>query len=371
MPKRGLNTLAALLPALVIASCSTEALPPLQQASSLPPRTLEKPAVPEEPEPVPPAGLTDILYLDHCNLPPGSIFPVAGKGFMVGDYIRMERDEEVYDCETLVRPERLDVTIPATLESGTWLLRVIRDASEESFDLGEVPLTVSPDAEPLRRPHTIAHRGVHHAAPENSVAALKAAQDLGCYGSETDIWMSSDGELFIYHESSIDGIVIRDTPSSVLRERRLSNGEKLPTLRDYLMQAAKKPSCRLILEIKDHQDVSLNEACARETVRQVRKAGMQNDVDYISFSLEACYVVAAEVKSDRTSVGFLPSTGYDFDSLQEHGVLNLDFYYMHVLEHPDYPALLHRRGMTVGIWSLAKPEDILHALTLNLLLNVV
>ena len=49
-----------------------------------------------------------------------------------------------------------------------------------------------------------AHRGLHgDAIPENSLAAFRAAADAG-YGIELDIQRSSDGEVMVFHDDTLD-----------------------------------------------------------------------------------------------------------------------------------------------------------------------
>ena len=54
------------------------------------------------------------------------------------------------------------------------------------------------------KPFLIAHRGAATLAPENTLATMQAAADLGVYGLETDITVSSDGMLFLMHDVSLD-----------------------------------------------------------------------------------------------------------------------------------------------------------------------
>lgn len=53
------------------------------------------------------------------------------------------------------------------------------------------------------KPRLIAHRGVSTMAPENTLAAMRVASDLGIYGIETDISVNVDGVLFLMHDSTL------------------------------------------------------------------------------------------------------------------------------------------------------------------------
>lgn len=54
------------------------------------------------------------------------------------------------------------------------------------------------------KPLLIAHRGASQLAPENTLAAMERAAELGVYGVETDITISRDGILFLMHDSTLE-----------------------------------------------------------------------------------------------------------------------------------------------------------------------
>lgn len=53
------------------------------------------------------------------------------------------------------------------------------------------------------KPLLMAHRGASMLAPENTLASMQAAADLGVYGVETDLTVSYDGMLFLMHDSAL------------------------------------------------------------------------------------------------------------------------------------------------------------------------
>ena len=100
-----------------------------------------------------------------------------------------------------------------------------------------------------------AHRGYWKGNAANSIEALKKAQDFGFWGSEFDVQMTSDGVPVVNHDDSIGGVAIHDNPLSALDTVRLGNGEKVPTLDEYLEQGAKSAKTVLVLEIKTQASV--------------------------------------------------------------------------------------------------------------------
>ncbi|MEZ0396243.1 MAG: glycerophosphodiester phosphodiesterase family protein [Anaerolineales bacterium] len=53
------------------------------------------------------------------------------------------------------------------------------------------------------KPRLIAHRGASTLAPENTLAAMRAAAALPVYGLETDIRITRDGVLFLMHDATL------------------------------------------------------------------------------------------------------------------------------------------------------------------------
>ena len=72
------------------------------------------------------------------------------------------------------------------------------------------------------KPLIIAHRGASMVAPENTISSFSLAEDLGVYGLETDIHISSDGETFLLHD---DNFVRTTDVEAVFPERATDRAE--------------------------------------------------------------------------------------------------------------------------------------------------
>ncbi len=86
----------------------------------------------------------------------------------------------------------------------------------------------------MSRPLVIAHRGASCREAENSLAAFRAARELGADAVELDIHATRDGALVVHHDEQVDGRVIPASTFAELRQARLSNGEPLATLAEAL-----------------------------------------------------------------------------------------------------------------------------------------
>ncbi|MCR9251524.1 MAG: glycerophosphodiester phosphodiesterase [bacterium] len=92
----------------------------------------------------------------------------------------------------------------------------------------------------------IAHRGASGVAPENTLAAIGAALDMGVDMIDIDVRMSKDGEVVVIHDATVDrttdgtGRVDQYTLSELKyldagswKDSKFT-GEKIPTLREVL-----------------------------------------------------------------------------------------------------------------------------------------
>ena len=132
----------------------------------------------------------------------------------------------------------------------------------------------------------VAHRGAwkHTGAPQNSLASLRAAIDMGCHASEFDVHMTADSVLVINHDPTHAGMRVQHTGYAELSTVKLKNGEPLPLLRDFLSTGSKHPATRLVLEIKPStRGREWADATVRRTVALVREMKAEGLVTYICF----------------------------------------------------------------------------------------
>lgn len=99
-----------------------------------------------------------------------------------------------------------------------------------------------------------AHRGLHGGdIPENSLAAYKNAIDNG-YGIEIDVQLSSDGEIFVFHDPDakrmcgVDKKIFEMTAEEIKSLRLNNTDEHIPTLAEVLSLV--DGSVPLLIEIK-------------------------------------------------------------------------------------------------------------------------
>ncbi len=100
--------------------------------------------------------------------------------------------------------------------------------------------------------------------PDNSLAALTYAQGLGCYAVEIDIYWTKDNNVIVHHGSSgmVNGLhPSKSTLAEIRAAGKLSNGEVIPTLEDFLIQTVGASNCtRLWIETKNITNTDLTDA---------------------------------------------------------------------------------------------------------------
>ena len=205
---------------------------------------------------------------------------------------------------------------------------------------------------------TIAHRG-HWTAPycaQNSRASLQEALALDVYGSEIDLWLTTDGHLMANHDYSLKGVAVMESDYGTCRGVKLDNGESMPELTEFLEMMEASPSrTKLIIEIKDHGCDSLNIAAASAAVAAVREHGLESRVEYISFSPVVCERIISD--APEAYVAYL-SGGVAPEELKKKGYTGLDYHINEFRKNPQWVDEAHSLGMTVNVWTVSSPEEI-------------
>jgi glycerophosphoryl diester phosphodiesterase len=95
----------------------------------------------------------------------------------------------------------------------------------------------------VARPLVIAHRGASADAPENTLAAFRAARAQGADGIELDVMRCGSGEVVVFHDDDLQRLgggradYVRATRYDELRAIDLGAGERIPLLDDVLAES--------------------------------------------------------------------------------------------------------------------------------------
>ncbi len=207
----------------------------------------------------------------------------------------------------------------------------------------------------------VAHRGYWNCEAggmsKNSVAALKAAQDMGCWGSEFDVNMTRDGVLLVWHDNNVNGKKIEEHNYATFKDVRLANGEPIPTIDDYLTQAKAKPDCVLVYELKGHSNAQIEDRFVDMTIKKLKEHNLYNPkkVMFISFSFHMCLRLSQ--LCPEFTVQYLGSDRSPVE-LDRYGINGIDFHQGVFKKHPEYVNDARTLGMSINVWTVNKQEDI-------------
>lgn len=201
------------------------------------------------------------------------------------------------------------------------------------------------------QPQVIAHRGYWdcEGSAQNSIASLRNAQKIQAYGSEFDVVITSDGVAVVNHDDDINGMRIEDTPYAKLKDYKLKNGEILPTLDDYLKAGKDNPNTQLILEIKPHREKVNEDRAVKETLALVKKYGLEDQVEYISFSMNICKGLLSG--SPNSQIAYL-SGELSPKEIKEIGLTGLDYHYSVYEKNPTWIQEAKDLGLTINSWTV-------------------
>jgi glycerophosphoryl diester phosphodiesterase len=305
-------------------------------------------------------AINGISYFSDVSVIRGGKYIIQGAGYAAGDKIRFTpfmSAGNTYTCNGEAGASNIRITLPDDFTGGAYRIAVLRGS--QSYDLGNTTLTVvdNPPAG-VKIPKIICHRGFWNTAgsAENSLAALRKAQDLGAYGSEFDVWITTDGVPVINHDGVIGGINIENNTYDAIKDKTLSNGEKISTLAAYLEEGKRNTNTKLILEIKTHNSRERNNRVVDVAVQAVIDAGLEDYVEYIAFDWENCKRVLSHVPN--AVVGYLNGDRTPQQLADEH-VKVMDYQMAVWRNSANYVTQNRDLGILSNVWTVVAPSDML------------
>lgn len=221
---------------------------------------------------------------------------------------------------------------------------------------------LTPDTRHLSPTLRIGHRGACGHAPENTLASMQKALELGVQGIEFDIQLSKDGEPMVIHDETLDRTTngkgaVSDFTYQELQPFKTENGENIPHLNDVFALVDKR--CDLLIELKTDAMPQVE-----KIIRQaVAKGWRYEQLWVLSFnhlqlveirrlnpgiktcaSFEAIPVTLAQLATDAGASAIGPY----------HGAL-----------HQALVDDAHKRGLKVFTWTVNAPVDIAQAKALG------
>ncbi len=214
----------------------------------------------------------------------------------------------------------------------------------------------------------IAHRGASYLAPENTIASVKLAGQMG-YDAEIDIHMSKDHRIMVIHDSTTKRTATVDLEVSNTTSDTLTNldagsfksldyaGEPIPFLEDVI---ATIPSGRkLYVEIKSSDELL---PLLKVIIEDSRK---ESQIVIIAFNLDTLtaakklmpdipmYWLKGTDKDEETDT-YIPHSPELIQTAINHGLDGLDLHHAGVTEQ--FMDAVRAANQKLYVWTVDDPE---------------
>ena len=219
----------------------------------------------------------------------------------------------------------------------------------------------------------MAHRGFSLAGLENSLAAFRTAVELGFSHLETDVHTTSDGELLLFHDRTLDRVTdghrrIRDLTADEVRRVGIGGTEPVPTF-DELVAAF--PGVRFNLDVKDWHSVP-------SVVAAIERHQIHDRVLIASFSDRRRRAVLKQLsRRTASSAGTLCNAlflvlgpllsvhglGYPVRAVLQRALRDVDALQVPVryravpVVTPGFVRRAHELGLYVHVWTINDPAE--------------
>jgi glycerophosphoryl diester phosphodiesterase len=208
----------------------------------------------------------------------------------------------------------------------------------------------------------VGHRGASYLAPENTLAAIKLAWELGAHGAECDVMLTADKKVVLFHDKNTkkltgQNLSVAETTWEELRplvvipretNRPEYSNETIPLLEDVL--AAIPEDRMLVIEIKTGPEILPH---LSEVIAQHWKRGK---ISFIAFDFET--IKQAKALYPEVLCYYLSSFKSDinkhFDAVVESGLDGVDL--RNNIIDEELMERCHASGLDVWCWTVNDPE---------------
>ena len=204
----------------------------------------------------------------------------------------------------------------------------------------------------------VAHRGAwkKNNLPENSIASLGHAIDLKLPGSEFDVWRTADDSLVINHDAHYNKLLIEKTNYADLIQFKLSNGEKLPTLHEYITEGKKNnKNTLLVCEIKPSEiSKERGKTTALKTVETIKKLKADKITCYISFD----YEILKQIREvdQKTVLQYLEGNKSPKE-VKADKISGVDYHFSVFKKHPEWIKEAKENNVILNAWTVNEVSD--------------
>ena len=208
----------------------------------------------------------------------------------------------------------------------------------------------------------VAHRGAMQFAPENTIPAYELAGQMGYWGVECDILPSSDGEMFLMHDDTLDRTtdgsgIIWDKTASQIKQLNVTGGNnitkypglKIPTLDEFLA-VCKKWGMIPLIEMKAYHFAWEYDYI----VNAIKKAGLEDMSIVISVNFTMLRAIRARSKR-ITLQAIKVITEENLETCLDIGNCGIDAPYADITK--EKVELAHSKGVHVNTYTVNTPSE--------------
>ncbi|SFB03068.1 glycerophosphoryl diester phosphodiesterase [Flavobacterium swingsii] len=204
----------------------------------------------------------------------------------------------------------------------------------------------------------IGHRGAKGYVAENTLASFQKAIELKVDGIELDVHLSSDGEIMVIHDETID----RTTSGNGLVKNFTSLELKqfgIPTLTEVL--DLMNHHFFVNIELKSNDSVG-------KVITLIEKQVSEKNWNYNSFMISSFLWTDLEVVSqtnNQIKIGVLTEDSIEkaLTFAREIKAFSINPYFK--LLNSENVKLMHNEGFQIHTWTVNSPEDITFAKSLH------
>lgn len=220
----------------------------------------------------------------------------------------------------------------------------------------------------MSRPLLLAHRGFSGKYPENSPLAFQmAVEQTAADGFESDVHLTKDGELVIFHDDSVDrtsngtGFIKDKTYEEMLAldigawKSPAFAGQHIWTLAQ-LLDFCRETHMLLNLELKNY--AVFYEGLEERVIGEICKRGMQQQVFVSSFNHVSMQRFKELCPDIETGLLYGKPLWDMAAYIRRSNADNIHPKYPLLQYQPELMEVFHRRGMKVNTWTVNSEADI-------------
>ena len=203
----------------------------------------------------------------------------------------------------------------------------------------------------------IGHRGAKGHVAENTLASFQKAIDLNVDGIELDVHLSTDGQIIVIHDATIDRTtngqgVVNSLSLRELKGFQIENEHEIPTLIEVFNLVNKQ--CFINIELK-------GKGTALPVLALIEKYVSEKNWQYHHFLISSFdWVSLLDIHLAKPTIPLGVLTEYDIDlafAFAKHIQAQSIHSYFHLLSK-EKTAKIQEEGFRILAWTVNETEDI-------------